>query len=468
MDARMRKQTDLYRSLSLLLACGLVSCAWLAATPTAMAAKTRAHKNNPPAVVQSARKTPDGSLAETTEAAAQPLQNGEKAPKSRRKGKRVNPEAQLQLSTPVLDEIMALKWESPTDTRHSDETRRVGLERIFHETLGNSIAIRQAEVQVKDSQRQAKEAGELNLFNLLNPIQPAILKQAAENSVQAAEAHLLSVRQQELLRSARMHADLLQSFMSKYLAFQGIEQGKVQMKADRHRFEAGETDRFEVTQSEVALIDRYERYLKADNGYHAASLALAGQLGADPSAALVPEGFIMQDGDPAIAPVNLIPEYFTLAQVQKLAQTRPEARELQFRKEALKLLVKASMGLDRRKKEAELHQLELEGEKAQKASEIMAEKAFDDYRLAAKGIGLARQRYDLASRAMRQLQISHEAGFSSSKDVLDGQVELARAKTALIGAQVAYNLSQIQLLYEMGLLSEDIFSRPLAIPPNLL
>ena len=100
-------------------------------------------------------------------------------------------------------------------------------------------------------------------------------------------------------------------------------------------------------------------------------------------------------------------------------------------------------------------------------NEILAEKAYAYYKLADKGLNLAQQRYELAEKGMHQLHVSHEAGFSSSKDVLDGQVELARAKTALIGAQVAYNLSQIQLIYEMGLLSEDIFTRPLAIPPNL-
>jgi outer membrane protein TolC len=52
--------------------------------------------------------------------------------------------------------------------------------------------------------------------------------------------------------------------------------------------------------------------------------------------------------------------------------------------------------------------------------------------------------------------------------VLESQIELAKVKTALISAQVAYNLSQIQLLYEMGLLNEDVLSRPLAIPSNAL
>ena len=62
--------------------------------------------------------------------------------------------------------------------------------------------------------------------------------------------------------------------------------------------------------------------------------------------------------------------------------------------------------------------------------------------------------------------MSNKAGFSSTKDVLDGQLELARANSALIEAHLNKNLTQIQLTYEMGLLQQDLVSHPL--PPNAL
>jgi outer membrane protein TolC len=74
----------------------------------------------------------------------------------------------------------------------------------------------------------------------------------------------------------------------------------------------------------------------------------------------------------------------------------------------------------------------------------------------------------MANHDLYQLQVSHTAGFSSAKEVLDGQIELSRVKAALIGAQVAYNLSQIQLLYEMGQLNETSLSHPLAGMVNAL
>jgi hypothetical protein len=55
--------------------------------------------------------------------------------------------------------------------------------------------------------------------------------------------------------------------------------------------------------------------------------------------------------------------------------------------------------------------------------------------------------------------VSHDAGFSSHKEVLDGQIEAEKAKAGLISAQVAQNLSQIRLIYEMGLLHADILSK---------
>lgn len=394
----------------------------------------------------------------------------DKPGKDKRRGKNKLPklEAPGAPSLPVLDEIQKLKWEMAPLGASSDDVKRISLEAIFHETLKSSISVRQAEVAIKGAESEAKEVGVINLFNLLNPADTGALKKAAEISIQAAKTHLQAVRQKALLESARKHAELTQAFLNKYLAFQAVEQGRMQLKAEQRRFEAGETNSFDVAQTQMALIDRYAKYLAGDNAYHTASMVLAGHIGASTEKALVPEGYVIQDDQVLVAPLQLIPPELSLDEVEKAARARPEVQELRLRQMILKHLVKASFGLDSKKKETELKQVELETEKAANAAGVMAEKAWLDYHLAGKNVSLARQRYEVAGRLIRQLHVSHEAGFSSSKDVLDGQVELARAKAALMGAQVAYNLSQIQLVYEMGLLSENVFARPLLTPPNVL
>lgn len=399
------------------------------------------------------------------------LDLSDKAAKAKKKPSRREQKRELRSQVeylPILDEILKLDWEPASLQAQSEDTKRIGLEKILHETLQHNITVKQAEVQIKDAEAQAKEIRDPGLFNLLNPVDTSALKQAAENNVKAAKAHLQAARQKALLASARMYGDLTQAFLGKYLAYQAIEQGRSQLKEETSRFIAGETENFDVIQTQMALVDRYGKYLAADNTYHTASLALATQISASPDITWIPEGVELQDPNAMVPLFKLVPDDLALDKITKAALDRPDGEEMAYRKQSLQGLVKAASGLDRQKKQAELHQLELEIEKASDAVRAMSDKAFSDYRLAKKDLVLAQQSFDLGNRFVYQMQVSHNAGFSSAKDVLESQIELAKVKTALISAQVAYNLSQIQLLYEMGLLNEDVLSRPLAIPSNAL
>lgn len=426
----------------------------IAAEPAAAPIQAAPHSNTA-VKTMAAPKAPETLAADKTK----------KRPSKREQRKEFKAEME---SMPILTEIQKLRWEEAALQGQSNDTKRIGLEKIFQETLDNSITVKQAEVQIKDAEAQAKEIRDPNLFNLLNPLDVPAMKKAAENNVQAAKVHLQAVRQKALLDSAKMYAALTQAFLGKYLAFQDIEQGRSQLKAEQEQFIAGENNRFDVTETQMALIDRYGKYLNADNAYHTASMTLASQISASDENTLVPESVELQEGNAAVPPLKLLPDELTLGAVLKSAKGRPDIQEMNYRRQALEQLVKAASGVDKQKKKAELHQLELEIEKAMNAVGVMAEKSYSDYLLARKNLVLAQQSYDLGNQFVYQLQVSYTAGFSSSKDLLDGQIEMAKVKTGLIGAQVAYNLSQIQLLYEMGLLTGDVLSRPSAVPSNLL
>ena len=362
-------------------------------------------------------------------------------------------------ATPVLLEALKLKWSVEPLQAPTKETRRIGLNQMFHDTLAHSIPLRQAEAQIKDAEATAKDTHDL-LFNPLNPFEPGPMKQAAESNTIAAKAHLETVRQQALLTSAKLYGNLTQTFLGKYLNYEALEQGRAQLKLEEGRFISGETNRFDVTQTQMALIDRYSQYLDADNAFHTASMALANQLSASPDNLLVPDGIDLEAQAQSVPLLKLLPSHLDREQVLKMVKARPDNRELEARKDALQKLIKASIGQDKQRHKAELRQLELEGKKLSATARVMAEKAFTDYTLAQKAVEIAQQRTDVANHYLYQLQISHTAGFSSAKEVLDGQIELSKIKAAQIGAQVAYNLSQIQLLYEVGLLNEDSIVHP--------
>jgi hypothetical protein len=392
-----------------------------------------------------------------------------KAGKLKRRQRREGKVAMTQAETlPVMAEINALKWEEAAGQARGGEVKRIGLEKIFHETLANSIAVKQADVGLKDAESQAKEARDPNLFNLLNPMNADSLKKAAAFNVQAAQAHLQAAQQKALLDSAGLYAELTRSFLEKYMDFQAIDQGKRQFSAEQQHFQAGDTTSFDVTQTQMALIDRYTQYMKADNTYHTASMALSNQIGASSDITWVPEDSEWQSGNASVPSLHLIPEDLTLEKARKVIQYRPDVQELGFRKEGLERLVKAASGADKEKKKAELHQLELEQQKALSGLTLLMEKAYSEMRLSGRNLNVAKQQYALATRFVRQLHVSHEAGFSSTKEVLDGELELTKANTALVGAQLAYNLSQIQLVYELGVLNPDVLSRPISWPANTL
>jgi predicted DNA-binding ribbon-helix-helix protein len=366
---------------------------------------------------------------------------------------------------PVIQEILQLKW-SVTPEQTEGEVRKITLERVFYETLERNLDVRKAKAQVKLAEAEGKELREPNLMTFLNPISMGQLKNAAEDNVKAAEWHVTAIRQKALLDSARLHADLVQAFLNKYLMFQGIEQGRRQLSAEEQRFIAGETTSFEVSQAQMALMERYGKYLSADNLYHSASIALSNHLGSSVKEVLVPEDYLQNGESVDVIMLNLIPSDFSLDQALKATENRPELQELRLKRNALSNIAKAAFGVDRDKREAELKQLDLEIQKALQGALSMTEKAFADYHLARQTLLLAKQRYSLASQFVHQLQVSYDAGFSSYKEVLDGQIEAEKAKTVLIGAQVAQNLSQIRLIYEMGLLDVDVLSK--GITPGLL
>ncbi len=366
----------------------------------------------------------------------------------------------------VIAEVLKLKWQTAPLYGAVDDLQKIGLEKVLKTAAERNLSVRQAEAQAKEAETQARELVESNPLILLNPIQLGLMKQAENANVQAARAHVQVARQKALLESASRYYTLTQAYLAKYSAFQAIEQGKTQLKVEESRFINGETDRFGVTQTEMALIDRYSRYMSADHAYYSASVALCNFLDLPEDNALVPEEVSLQSEINMVPSLKLFPDSLTLEKAQKIALTRPDIQEVVLRREALQKLIKASFGQEKRKREADLKQLDLQAEQGLDLVSAAINRAYAQVQTAKKNLQLAQQRYELAISLVRQLEISNKAGFSSTKDVLDGQLELARSNANLIEARLGSNLAQIQLAYELGLLQDDLISRPL--PINLL
>ncbi len=353
---------------------------------------------------------------------------------------------------PVLIEVQRLRWDPTPEDASTADTKRLSLDKVFELSLDHSILVRQAAVRIKDAEAQSKAWS----FNL-NPVSLAALRKAAAADIESAKAHLDVARQKTLLDSAKAYADLTKAYLGKYLAYQAIEQGCQDLRAEEQRFQSGENTHFDVTQTEIELINRYEQYMNADNAYRASAMSLSVQMGlSSQSPTWIPEDGLSQSTESLqVKSINLIPGTLTLDVARQGLERRPDLQEMNHQKEALENLVKGTSGVDREKHKSELHQLELESVKARMGADAMLEKAYNEVQLGVRDTALAQQRYLLADHFVHQLQISREAGFSSTNDVLDGEVALSKSKSAWISAQLTANQSQIQLLYEMGQLNQD-------------
>lgn len=399
--------------------------------------------------------------------AAQPATEGNHLSRSQRRAiQKQQKQALAELeSTAVVAEVLALDWNPAPLYGNVGDIQKIGLEKVFDETAKHNLSVLQANAQIQYAEVQAKELIE-NPFILLNPVQMGLLKQAGAANIEAAKLNAQAVRQKALLESATMYSALTQAYLAKYLAFQAIEQGRNQLKLEEQHFVSGDSDRFGLTQTQMALIDRYNKYLSADDAYYAASLALGNHLDFPEERALVPEEVSLRSEINMVPTLKLLPEDLTLAKAQKASLSRPDIQASKFKREALQKLIKTSSGQEKHKREADLRMLDMQAEKAIDTVSATISRAFAQCQTAQKSLQLAQQRYDLAREFVRQLGVSNKAGFSSTKDVLDGQLELARANSALIEARLNKNLAQIQLTYEMGLLQADLLSHPLS--PNAL
>lgn len=378
--------------------------------------------------------------------------------------------------SPLIDEIKSIRWnEAMGETRSEsrgeatadvENTRRLSLEKALKETLSHNISVRQAEALLKDSDGQPGDPRDPGLLSWLIPVDLGAMKEASRLNTQAARAHLQAAQQKALLESARLYAALTRAYLEKYLAVQGIEQSLRQLETEEKRFHTGESNSFDITRAQMTLIERYNQYLSADTTYKDASSALATQLGLSTEVYWRPEDFSWRDaGEPFVPPVRLFSDELTVEQARRTAlANRSDLSELTLKQAALERVVKGTFGPERDKRKVELKQLELEREKALQAAGLVTERAFNAYRLAEKNTDLAQQQAALAYGFVNQLRISYNAGFSSAHELQDGETQLSRARASLTGAQVATNLRRVELVYEMGLLSEDIFSHP---PMNL-
>jgi hypothetical protein len=327
------------------------------------------------------------------------------------------------------------------------------------------IAISQEKITETEVKRQDVETKRVLFF--FKYFDSAFLEGSAESDVMAAGAHAQAVLNQSLLDSLTRYTQLMRAAMAQVITYQSIQQGKTQLTLNQRRFTAGETTSFDLMQTKTQLVQRYQEFLQAGVGYKTASYALAEQLGLAPDTLFFPQDLTVSPEAGIQLPVYHFfgePPRLSAAESVRLAlENRPEFKELKFRRISLENLLKAStVKFDRVHEKiiaSSLKQLDLRRQKLEGSVRALTLKAYDDFQFADQKLALAGQQLAIAQKALKQVQVSHQSGFSSNKDVLDAQVAVTQAQVNQANALIDYNLSQVQLLYETGLISPDTLQK---------
>ncbi len=396
------------------------------------------------------------SLLLSFPAAAQELQQLENAPESSLEAKVLKEEEDA-----FVQKLGNLRWKPVPDNAKS-----LDFKEVLKRTVKDNRDIELAREKIHETEAKQNSVESKRVLFFFKYFNSDYIEGAAESDVHAAAKHVEVEINEALMNASRHYYDLIRAEMACYLAFQDIQQGLKQLRMDQREFEAGNATSFMLMQTRTRLIHQYEDYIKAASARSSASLKLAEFLGLNVAQIVHPDELVYRDNTLEVPVLSLItPEMLrqtdlTLERVVELAmQNRPDLKELEYKKDSVRNLIKANeANFDRSQvkiMKSTLKQVELKYDKARQVIQATAAKAFYDYQLALQKADLAHEQLDLASTALRQVKISHKAGLSSEKDVLDTQVAFAQAQVKQANALIDFNLSQVQLLYETGLISMD-------------
>lgn len=362
----------------------------------------------------------------------------------------------------VLEAVRSLTW----DPQVAGETEPLSLQALVKQTETSDLEYRISLEKVYETSVKQQDVENKRILFFFKYFDAAFLEGSAESDVMASSVHAESVLQKALLENLSAYYALMRAVMHQYVVYQSIDQARQQLAINENHFHSGEATSFEVMQTKTQLVKLFQDYLSTRVTYKAASMGLSQQLNRDLQPWIYPADLTFEDRSFEIPLLTIFkdtpeaPDKLDAAMAVRLAlEHRPELKELRFRTMSLENLYKASSfkfdKVQERILESTLKQMVLKAEKTQRLIQMVSRKAFEEYELAQKKIQLAQQQKAIAEKALGQTLISHEAGFSSNKDVLDAQVSASQAQVNYANALIDYNLSQLQLLYEMGLINTE-------------
>lgn len=336
----------------------------------------------------------------------------------------------------------------------------------------NNLSIAIKKDKVNESQLKLDEVKNKRLFLFFKFTNSNALEQSANYSIEASEANLKATINNVLADASRKYYNVLQALYAKQVAKEFLKKGENSLAENNKLLEEGAATKFEVKQSEVFVENLKQKLLESDIAYMLSSVDLAQHINAKVlNTNIIPVECKSseKDGEINVEPLLLIPDNILLNDsVDYALANRPELEELEYKIKSFEELNNATKNDEIKEKtiESQISQLENTLALTKNTIKTTVTQALLKLIGTKNQIEVARKKYTLSISALDQARVTRQEGYGSNKDIIDAQVNLAQAKNEYIKTIISYNLAQIDLLKELGLIEIDILikNEPIAIP----
>jgi outer membrane protein TolC len=354
----------------------------------------------------------------------------------------------------------------------------LSLDGLLETVLAHSPELSLKQEKINESSIRFRKVASKRLLFFFKYLNASYLESSAQQDIQANESQFLQAQNQVLLQAGESYYQLAKAYLARYIYFQSIQQGLLQLKVNQGEFQIGESTSFDGLETENELITRYQQYLASTQQVALANQAISSWMQTSitqtptnqtfwkPSDVVVQlpttntSTVHQQDLTtiPTLKLLNWVNPTWQEADVIALAHRfRADVQEAEHRIASSRSLIKAA-AFDFNKAQGELlvsalKQLELKTQVLHQQLEWEVTQAFRAFELAQTQLALGETQLNLAKQYANQRQLSARAGFASNKDVLQAQIQLAQAHVKQLDATVDYNLRALRLLYSMGLLT---------------
>lgn len=366
--------------------------------------------------------------------------------------------AQKGFSQTDANQIMDSKTiECSVSANNLDEYQEYHLKDIMEMARCNNIQIAISQDDLDEAEMKVDKVKDKKLALYFKLINANTLLKAEKYGLIASKYAYKATVNKVLLDAAKKYYAVLQALLAKQIAEESLEQGELLLKNNEELLKSGLVTKFELQQTILYLEQLKQEQMEADVKYMVASVDLAQFVNAKALTKRIKPAEIdlNESKEIKLNILNLVPAEYTMEKaVDDSLAIKPEIEELRFQLESLKKLNKATKSDDFKEIEIQtnIKKLKKTIKLTENTIKTVVAQSFMAVKTTKNQVYVAEQNYLLSKKSLDNVKIKREEGLSTTKDVLDAQVDLTKSKNALIGALVAHNMSQVNLLSQMGLL----------------